>query len=134
MTWDPRPRADAIKAAIAAQVPIGVSVYEVDEVPDSLGGPSGTTPARYVTFELGRRWHPGRRGGADTVPGGALTTHCRAANVNDVRDLVLAVTTALENRIYDLPDGDTIGPFSFQFDEEPAYAAEGWAAYVIWNF
>lgn len=134
MTWDPQPRADAIKAAIAAQVPAGVPVYEVDEVPNSSGGPSGTTPARYVSFELGRRRNSKFRGGADTVPVGALTTHCRAANVNDVRDLVLAVTTALENRAYPLPDGDTVGPFSFQFDEEPAYAAEGWAAYVIWNF
>jgi hypothetical protein len=134
VSWDPEACAAAIKAAIAAQMPAGVPVYEVDEVPGSAGGPSGTAPAKYVTFELGRRWHPEKRGDADMIPGGSLTTHYRAANVSDVRNLLERVQTALENRAYNLPGGDTVGPFSFQFDEEPDYVAEGWSAFVIWNF
>lgn len=133
MSTAQEPRAVAIKAALVAGVPTGWVVYEVDEVPGSTGGPTGTPAARYVSFELGRRWHPERRGDADTVPGWSLTTHYRAPNVTDVRRGRDATTAALENRAYSLPDGDTVGPFSFQFDEQPEYVDGGWSAFDIWN-
>ncbi|MGH3996679.1 MAG: hypothetical protein ACRDTJ_04370 [Pseudonocardiaceae bacterium] len=127
--------ATAIKAAIQAELPAGVTVYDVDEVPGATGSSdSGPTPARYVTIELSRRWHPERRGDADMIHGGALTTHYRAPNVTLARALRKAVTAGLENRAYDLPDGDTVGPFSHQFDNGFLQAAEGWSAFDLWNF
>ena len=126
--------ATAIKAAIQAELPAGVTVYDVDEVPNTNGGPSGTLPARYVTIEVSRRWHPERRGDADMIHGGALTTHYRAANVTLCRALREAVTAALEDRAYDLPGGDTVGPFSHQFDNGFIYAAEGWSTFDLWKF
>ena len=128
------PQAVAIKAAIQAGLPAGVTVYDVDEVPGATGGASGTTPARYVTIELSRRWHPERRGDADMIHGGALTTHYRAANVTLCRNLREAVTAALEDRAYDLTGGDTVGPFSHQFDNGFIYAAEGWSTFDLWKF
>ncbi len=128
--------ATAIKAAIAAELPTAVAVYDVDEVPGTAGGPTSSTgnpPSKYVTIQMSRRWHPERRGDADMIHGGALTTHYYAQNVTVCRDLRAAVTAALENRAYDLPGGDTVGPFSHQFDGEPAYAA-GWSAYDLWKF
>lgn len=134
---DQKTLATAIKAAIQAGLPTGVNVYDVDGVPGTTGGPTSSTgnpPSRYVTIELSRRWHPERRGGADMIHGGALTTHYRGANVNQARDLREAVTTALENRAYNLAGGDTVGPFSHQFDNGFIYAAEGWSAFDLWNF
>lgn len=128
------PRAVAIKAAIAAELPSGVSVYDVDEVPGTNGGPSASSPpVRYVSFELTRRYVAKRSaGGWVTVPGFALTTHYRAANVTDCRNLCDRTTEALENRAYDLPDGDTVGPFSFEFDDQPDYVEGGWSAFTTW--
>ena len=128
--------ATAIKAAIQAQLPTGVTVYDVDEVPGTTGGPTSSTgnpPLRYVTIQLSRRWHPERRGDADMIHGGALTTHYYAPNVTVCRDLRAAVTAALEDRAYALPSGDTVGPFSHQFDGEPDFA-ESWSAFDLWKF
>lgn len=131
---DQEAQATAIKAAIQAELPTGVTVYDVDEVPGSTGGPPGTLPARYVTIEPSRRWHPERRGDADMIRGGALTTHYRAANVTLCRNLREAVTAALEGRAYGIPGGDTVGPFSHQFDNGFIYAAEGWSTFDLWKF
>lgn len=137
MSTDQEPRAVAIIAAINAELPAGVLAYEVDKVPGTTGGPSGTTPVRYVTVELSRRWHPERRGDADMIPGFSLVTHYRAPGINGVggaRDLRDAVTAALENRAYPLPDGDTVGPFSFEFDGGLNYVASGWSGFDSWRF
>jgi hypothetical protein len=132
---DQEPLAVAIKAAIQAELPAGVNVYDVDEVPGATGSSnSDPTPARYVTIELGRRYNANEPSNADTVELGALTTHYRAANVTLCRNLRKAVTAALENRAYDLPGGDTVGPFSHQFDNGFIYAADGWSAFDLWNF
>jgi hypothetical protein len=132
-TTEQEPRAKVIKAAIQAALPASVKVYEIDEVPGTTGGPeASSTPTRYVTFELSRRWHPERRGDADTVPAISLTTHYRAANVTDGRVLRRCVTEALEGRAYDLPDGDTIGPFAFEFDDGFGYVDGGWSAFDGW--
>lgn len=133
MSTDQEPRVVATLAAIQAELPAGTSVYEVDQVPGTAGGPSGTIPSHYVTVEFSRRWHPERRGDADVIPGWALTTHYRAPNVADVRVLRKATTAALENRAYSLPDGDTIGPFSFDIDGGLNYVAEGWSGFDTWR-
>jgi hypothetical protein len=133
---DQDPRAVAILAAIQAELPAGVTAYEADGVPGSAGGPGGTLPSRYVTIELSRRWHPEKRGDADMIPGFALTTHYRAPNIAGIggcRDLRKAVTAALENRAYSLLSGDTIGPFSFEFDGGMNYVAEGWSGFDTWR-
>lgn len=134
---DQDPRAVAILAAIQAELPAGVTAYEADEVPGTAGGPTGSAlPSRYVTIELSRRWHPEKRGDADMIPGFALTTHYRApsiAGVGGCRDLRKAVTAALEGRAYSLLDGDTIGPFSFEFDGGINYVAEGWSGFDTWR-
>jgi hypothetical protein len=127
------PRAQVIKDAIQAALPAGVKVFEVDEVPGTEGGPSGTTPTRYVTFDLSRRWHPERRGDADMIPGWALVTHYRAPNVTDGRKLRDCVTEALEGRAYDLPNGDTIGPFDPDFDDGFSHVDGGWSAFDGWT-
>ena len=132
MSSDQQPRAVAIKAAIAAVLPAGVAVYEVDEVPGTNGNTS-TPPTRYVTFELSRRWHPERRGNAVVIPGFALATHYRAPYIPLGRGLRALVTGALENRAYPLPDGDTVGPFSFEFDNDFVYVDGGWTTFDTWK-
>lgn len=131
---DQEPRIVATLAAIQAELPAGVLAYEVDQVPGTTGGPGdGPLPTHYVTVEFSRRWHPGRRGGADMVPGWALTTHYRAPNVSDIRVLRKATGTGLENRACDLPGGDTLGPFSFEIDGGINYVAEGWSGFDTWR-
>ena len=134
---DQGPRVIAVLAAIQAELPVGVTVYEADQVPGTAGGPADEPlPARYVTIELSRRWHSGRRGDADMVPGWALTTHYRApmrSGEGSASALRKAVTAALENRAYDLPDGDTIGPFSFEIDGGMKYVAEGHSGFDTWT-
>jgi hypothetical protein len=130
---DQEPRALAVKAAIAAAMPAGVNVYDIDEVPNTPGGPTGTMPTRYVALDLSRRWHPERRGDADVIPAWALVTHYRAPNVTSGRELRRRVTEALEDRAYDLPDGDTVGPFVFDFDDGFSYVDGGWSAFDGWT-
>lgn len=134
---DQDPRLDAILAAIQAELPAGTSAYEADQVPGTAGGPGDEPlPARYVTAELSRRWHSGGRGDADMIPGWALTTHYRSpmkSGEGSASALRKAVIAALENRAYDLPDGDTIGPFSFGIDGGMNYVAEGWSGFDTWR-
>lgn len=128
------PRALVIKAAIVAEVASKVVVGDMDEIPGTDGGPAASAPpAWYVGIDLSRRWHPERLGDADVVPGWALTTHYRAPNITDLRTLRDGVTAALEDRALDLPDGDTLGPFSFQFDGGPRYIDGGWSDFDTWN-
>lgn len=133
MNTDQQPRAVALKAAFAAVLPTTIKAFEVDEVPGSDGGPTGTPPAKYVVFELTRRWVPKGAGDRVTVPGWAVVTHYRATNVPDIRNLRRFVTQALEDRALDLPDGDTFGPFSHEFDGDLVYVAEGWSAFDTWR-
>lgn len=131
---DQETRAVVLKAAMNAELPASAAAYEVDEVPGTTGGPgNGTTPTRYVTYELSRRWHPERRGDADVIPGWALTTHYRAPSVSDVRELRRCIVASLENRAFDLPDGDTFGPFSFEFDGGIEFIAGAWSGFDTWT-
>lgn len=132
---DQQPWADAIKAAIAAEMEPSDGVYELDEVPGSKGSPdTSEPPARYVAVDVSRRWHPERRGNADMIPGGALTTHYRGPMVRDVRELRRRTGVGLENRAYGLPDGDTVGPFSFEFEGDLEYVDGAWTAFDTWRF
>ncbi len=136
---DQDPQATAIKAAIQAELPAGVLVYEADEVPGTAGGPgTGPVPARYVTIELSRRYTSVRRLSEDVMlTPGAVTTHYRAPNISgagNVRDLRDAVKAALENQMYDLPGGEYIGPFGFDIDGGIKYVAEGWSGFDTWTF
>lgn len=132
---DNKARATAIRAAITATLPAGVSVYDADKVPGSTEMPAGTLPARYVTIELSRRFNPVRRLSEDVmITPGAVTTHYRGVSVNQADDLREAVKAALENQMYDLPGGDKIGPFSFEIDGGMKYVAEGWSGFDTWTF
>jgi hypothetical protein len=134
---DRAPRAEAILAAIQAKLPAGTTAYEADMVPGATGGPSAESlPARYVTIELSRSWHSDRRGDADMIPAWALTTHYRApvkSGEGSVSALRKAVTAALENQPYDLPNGDTLGPFSFEIDGGIRFVADGWSGFDTWT-
>lgn len=135
---DQAPRVDAILAAIQEKLPVGTTVYEADLVPGAAGGGASaeSLPYRYVTIELSRSWHSDRRGDADMIPAWALTTHYRAptkSGEGSVSDLRKAVTAALENRAFDLPDGDTVGPFSFEIDGGIRFVADGWSGFGTWT-
>lgn len=132
-TADQEPRAVALIAAINAELPASARAYDADQVPGTEGGPSGTIPIRYVTVELSRRWHGNDRGDADMVPLFSLTTHYRAPSVTDARTLRTAVTRAVQGRAYDLPDGDTVGPCSFEFDGGIQFIAGGWSGFDSWT-
>lgn len=131
---DQQPWADAIKAGIAAEMEAGDGVYDLDEVPGSVGGPATTPPPRYVAVEITRRWHRERRGDADMIPGGALTTHYRGPMVRDVRELRRRTAVALEIRAYPLPGGGTVGPFAFEFEGDLEYVDGAWTAFDTWRF
>lgn len=123
----------AIKAAIAAELPASVPVYELDEVPGTTGGPTGTTPAKYVTIDLSRRWVAKRRlGGEVTIPGGALATHYRGPNISVVGTLREGAKAALEARSHDLPDGDTV-EFEFEDDGGLVFVDGGWTSFDTWR-
>lgn len=132
---DQEPRAAAIKAAIQAAMPAGVTVYDADEVPGATGGPSGTLPPRYVTVEISDLASEVRRLSEETMLSpGALSTHYRAPSVSDARELRRRAESALKGRIYDLPTGGHVGPFLFEFDGGLEYVAEGWSGFDSWNF
>lgn len=132
---DQEPLAVAIKAAITAELPEGVSAYDADEVPGTTGGPSGSTPARFVQIDVERRWVPERRfGGAVPIHGGALTTHYRAPNKTAARALRAATFAALEDRAYALPGGDTVGPFTFESDGGIGMVDGAWSGFDIFTF
>lgn len=137
MTPNQEPRAAAIKAAIATEMPAGVPVYDVDEVPGAIGSndPDGTPPARYVSIEVSRSFTATRRLSEDVmlVPG-AVTTHYRGPEVSDVRELRRRTVAALENRIYDVASGEHIGPFVFEIDGGLLTSAEGWSGWDTWQF
>ena len=131
---DQEPRAIVIKAAIIAEAPASAVVGDLDEIPGTKGGPSATAPpARYIAFELTRRWHPERRGDADLITGWAVATHYHAPNLSDVRLLRKCVTAALEGRAYDVPGGDTIGPFSFEDDGGFDFVDGAWSGFDTWR-
>lgn len=135
---DQESQATALKAAIQAGLPAGVTVYDVDKVPGTTGGPSGTTPARYVTIEISRGYSSVRRLSEDVMLApGAVTTHYRAPNVGgtgNARDLREAVRTALENQMFDLAGGEHIGPVAFDVDGGINFVANGWSGFDTWTF
>ncbi|HEY9353405.1 MAG TPA: hypothetical protein VIP28_09155 [Nocardioides sp.] len=134
---DQEPRALVIKAALQAGMAPGVPVYDLDEVPGAEAGSSAdpATPPRYVWFELSRRWVEKKRlGGWVSVPGGALATHYHAPSVTGVRELRRRVTAVLEGQAYDLPDGDTVGPFEFEDDGAAVARDGGWSAFDDWTY
>lgn len=139
MTPEQKARTDAIKAAIATTMEPGVPVYGVDEVPGAIGSsdPGGTPPARYVIVEVSRSYddpNTRRLGGDVMLVPGAVTTHYRGPAVGDVQALRDDVTTALENRIHDVADGEHIGPFVFEIDGGLLTSAEGWSGFDAWSF
>lgn len=135
---DQESQATALKAAIQAGLPAGVTVYDVDKVPGTTGGPSGTTPARYVTIEISRRFNATRRLSGDVMlTPGAVTTHYRAPSIGgegNARDLREAVRTALENQMFDLVGGEHIGPVSFDFDVDFDLVDNGWSGADGWTY
>ncbi|HEY9354188.1 MAG TPA: hypothetical protein VIP28_13090 [Nocardioides sp.] len=134
---DQEPRAIVIKAALQAGMAPGVPALEVDEVPQAESGasPDPSTPPRYVWFELGRRWVEKKRlGGWVSVPGGSLTTHYHAPSITGIRDLRRRVTAQLEGKAFDLPDGDTVGPFDFEDEGDAVPRDGGWSAFDSWTY
>lgn len=134
---DQQPLADAIKDAIQAQLPAGVTVYEKDEVPGTAHGrvPGEKVPAAFVTISLGRDpLGTKRSSGEVSVPVHLLLTRCQAANLISVRELRRCVAAALEDQAYDLPSGDTVGPFVYRIGEPEEDDDLGWFVLDHWSF
>lgn len=135
---DHEPIAVAIKAAIQAELPAGVTAYDVDDVPGAIGGskPSGAAPQCHVTIEFARvDAFPSRRFSDDvTIPDLELTTRAHADSVANVRELARRVAIALEGRAYALPSGDTVGPFRFVLGEPIEDDDTGWVGASHWTF
>ncbi|UUW88400.1 hypothetical protein [Pimelobacter simplex] len=135
---DLQPIADAIKAAIQAELPARVTVYDTDDIPGTAGGsdPSGAAPAKHVEIHLNRAdAFPSRRGsGVVSVPDLELATRCHAGSIADVRELRRRVGRALEDRAYGLLDGGTVGPFVFAIGEPEEDDDTGWVGVDHWTF
>lgn len=107
-----RDRAAAILAAINAAISPAVA-YEYASVPGTNGN-SGVTPAKYVLFDLSRRYVESRRSSGEvSVSGYRLGTRYVAKSVGDARTMRDRVTAALEDQIIAVGD-DSVGPFTFE--------------------
>ncbi|TQK73364.1 hypothetical protein [Nocardioides sp. SLBN-35] len=135
---DEEPIATAIKAAIQTELDDKATAYDVDEVPGTVGGnaPSSTPPDQHVEIEFARvDAEPSRRASGDvSIPDRELTTRYHAGSSTSVRELRRRTGIALEGRAYDLPDGDTVGPFRFVLGEPVQPDDTGWVAADHWVF
>lgn len=113
---DPRPHTsywiDALKAK-------GVNAFRQNEVPGSVGGPTGTPPNLFTIVHIERRFLPyARASGENDITGWRAVLVCVGRTVAEAQFVAMR-TYEVFNEATPTIDGEPFGPVQFELEQTP---------------
>lgn len=132
MALDPRPHAEAVKAAIRTQLG-SVHAYDYDDIPGSNGN-AGVLPNIFVAVSVERRaGMPLRTDATAGLTAWRVTTRSVGRTVDEARWAQLKVAQAL-NEARLVVGTETTTTIQFEADEAPAQDETRWSGWSDWTY
>lgn len=131
MSIDPRAHTtywlDALKAK-------GVAAFRQNEVPGSVGGPTGTPPSLFVVVHIERRFLPyARVSGENEITGWRATVVGVGSSVANAQLMSMRVTEVFNEAIATI-GGTPYGPVQFELEQTPEPDSGKYAGRTQWTY
>lgn len=112
----------------------GLAAYRQNEVPGSVGGPSGTPPNTFAVVHIERRFTPVTRASGlnDITCWRAVVMHV-GNTISNAQLAAMRVSDALDGATLAL-GGDFYGPVLFELEQAPEFDAGRYAGRTQWTY